>query len=189
MRWLQSFWRRSHTGRSIVHLSRHDRKYLLYADGDMASLDSPAGLFTFGLTLLTCLIEFAGAFATWCWRCDGCNCCCNWLLGCCAPATPPFDRRSRFITGNRQNGNQSISAIIMAIICWCCPKTLTVDIFAILRYVGWKYFRKCFCLVWVIFCRCRSSHQYPWFSHWFWFWFFFYLNWLKQKCSYVMRNK
>lgn len=94
--------------------------YLLYDDGETAL--SGGCLFTFGLTLLTCLMEFACMLTDccccscccccWCGFSCCCSCCCcgpiNWgcccALSCCdEPVMPPFDRRLRFITANKHN--------------------------------------------------------------------------------------
>lgn len=91
--------------------------YLLYDDGETAL--SGGCLFTFGLTLLTCLMEFA-CMLTDCWCCSCCCCCwfcccccccccgpincgCCCALSCCEdPVMPPFERRLRFITTKNQ---------------------------------------------------------------------------------------
>lgn len=58
--------------------------YLLYVEGETTF--SGGCLFTFGLTLLTCLMEFICAFGCWAFSC--------WL----EPVKPPLVRRLRFIT-------------------------------------------------------------------------------------------
>lgn len=97
--------------------------YLLYVDGETAL--SGGCLFTFGLTLLTCLMEFACILTDccccscccccWCWFCccccSCCCCCCGPInCGCCCalsccdePVIPPFERRFRFITESRHH--------------------------------------------------------------------------------------
>lgn len=90
----------------------HTQSYLLYVDGETAL--SGGCLFTFGLTLLTCLMAFAcptvwlGCWFCCCCCCWDCCCCCCAFSCCTEPVIPPFERRFRLITvwfGRGRNGN------------------------------------------------------------------------------------
>lgn len=89
--------------------------YLLYVDGETAL--SGGCLFTFGLTLLTCLMEFTCILTDCC--CCGpvcCGCCC--ALSCCdEPVIPPFDRRFRLITAITMQMQNVFSQLNKTITC------------------------------------------------------------------------
>lgn len=70
--------------------------YLLYVDGETAF--SGGCLFTFGLTLLTCLMEFTCILTADCCCCGPVCCCCCALRCCDEPVIPPFDLRFRLMT-------------------------------------------------------------------------------------------
>lgn len=110
---------------SFMHLfCLQIRFYLLYVDGEITL--SGGCLFTFGLTLLTCLMEF------------------NWRLPCCTfncwlePVKPPFGRRFRLITvcerwqnGKLVNRFENVGTTGYVGHCKILSLILTVNIFAI----------------------------------------------------------